>query len=81
MGIISSSGQPGTYAAGVTISGTTTWGQAVAAAAGAGTVVVSLSDRFRLKAGDTVALAGFQASGASHNIMASSRLLIAWQGS
>ena len=81
VGLISSSGQPGTYAAGVTISGTTTWGQAAYAAAGAGTVVTALCDRFRLVAGDTVSLAGFQASGASHAVQAATRLVIAWEGS
>lgn len=75
------SAQGGTYAAGVTISGTTTWGQAVSVNAGAvvGTVAVSLSDRFRLSTGSTVSLAGFQNTGASRTLTAATRLVTLWE--
>lgn len=67
-------------AAGVKINGTTTWGQAVFTESGAtGQVIAAVAGRFRLAAGDTVSLAGFQNSGATQTSAATSKLVIAWE--
>lgn len=76
------SGGAARYAAGVSVNGTITWGNAILSASGAlGTVITSFADRFRLAAGDTVALAAFQDSGSDLQTTADMRMIIAWEAS
>lgn len=82
MGITASPGQPGTYAAGVTINGSTTWGDAIFANAAPGaTVITSMTQRFRLSQGDVLSLAGFQGSSTGHALQPGTRLVVAWESS
>ena len=71
------------YAAGVTIAGSTTWGNAVYAAADTGpdTLTAGLCGRFRLTAGQAVSLAGFQSTGGTLTLGAGTKLAIAWESS
>lgn len=70
------------YAAGVTVNGTTTWGQALENAnTTAGTVIASFAEHFRLSAGDTVSLAGFQNAGSALSLKVQTRLVIVWESS
>lgn len=68
------------YAAGVKVNSSVTWGQAVfSGTAGSDEVIASATGRFRLSAGDTVSLQGFQNSGGALTATANSRLVIAWE--
>lgn len=68
------------YAAGVTVNGTTTWGQSyINGVTTAGTIICSFAEHFRLNAGDTVALAGFQNAGSALSVKVQTRLCIFWE--
>ena len=70
------------YAAGITVNGTTTWGQSyLNGLTTAGTIICAFAGHFRLSAGDTVALAGFQNAGSALSVRAQTRLLIFWESS
>lgn len=85
-GVAASTLAAGAYATGITINGTTTWGSAAFApqAGSSGLdVFTGASGRFRLSAGDTVSLSGFQNSGGSLTLAFGAgdgiRLVIAWE--
>ncbi|HUY46671.1 MAG TPA: hypothetical protein VMV92_13205 [Streptosporangiaceae bacterium] len=70
------------YAAGVTVNGTTTWGQSyINGATTSGTIICSMAEHFRFAAGDTVSLAGFQNAGSALSVKAQTRLCIFWESS
>ena len=70
------------YAAGVTVNGTTTWGQSyINGATTSGTIICSMAEHFRFSAGDTVSLAGFQNAGSALSLRVQTRLCILWESS
>jgi hypothetical protein len=85
-GIQASAIEGAAYAAGITINGTTTWGQAVLAPEAASdlVVIVGACGKFRLAEGDTVSLAAFQGSGGGLSLSGAdeaTRLVIIWDSS
>jgi hypothetical protein len=68
-------------AAGVSVNGTVSWGQAVrSSSALSGSIVAGMVQRFRLNQGDHVALAGFVSAGSgTATIGGATKLAIAWE--
>ena len=71
----------GNYAAGISVSGTQYWGDSVYIPHVVGTVVTSSAGRYRLNQGDTVALIGFTGASGAVNVLAATRLVVAFEGS
>ena len=74
----------GPFAAGVTVNGSVTWGNATlqqSPAASTAPAITGICARFRLNAGDTVGLEGFQNTGGTLNLGADTKLVIAWEAS